>query len=321
MIFWIRHWELGMGRELAQAIGQLSAIPRYGPVKQTKLLNLLTDQGIKLSQIPHFDRCELEAKLGMEPEHASAFLDAQSRVEEEISSVDFGRINVLTRQAEDWPDRLTTSPLMSKIPWLFYRGSRELISKGTVGIGGSRNAAPYSLALTQGLVRQLALHQSVIVSGGARGVDTVAHNTALSAGSDTIVVLAEGLSRWTPPTEWEQFLADGKLLAISEFLPWEPWGRFRAMQRNNTILELSDSFIVMEAGESGGTQAAGQLALKLGVPLFVVQGADGYAGNTLLIERGGTALHISDPAEIPEATLKRIVEHKRQQQTNLGLFG
>ena len=65
-------------------------------------------------------------------------------------------------------------------------------------------------------------------------------------------------------------LTEANSVVVSEFPPKLPWSVGNAMQRNRTICGLVHAMIVIEAGTTGGTWAAGQAALELGVPLFVL---------------------------------------------------
>ena len=81
------------------------------------------------------------------------------------------------------------------------------------------------------------------------------------------------------------------LVVVSSFPPRLPWSVGNAMARNHLICGLSGALIVIEAGDTGGTLAAGRAALAHGVPLFVVDFAPPAApGNALLLAAGGVPL-------------------------------
>ena len=109
---------------------------------------------------------------------------------------------------------------------------------------------------------------------------------ALDAGGHAIGVLAEGWERWTVKG-LEPAIADGRLLVLSEFRPSALWRVGQAMQRNGTIVLLSEAMSLIEAGERGGTLDAGRRALRLGRPLRVLETGTWTAGNELLVREGG----------------------------------
>jgi len=84
---------------------------------------------------------------------------------------------------------------------------------------------------------------------------------------------------------------------VSEFPPDAPWSGPRAMQRNSTIAALSDTVVVIAAGESGGSWEMGQLCLKKGKRLFVLETSDDAApGNRKLIRAGAEPVTHDDLA-------------------------
>jgi DNA processing protein len=145
----------------------------------------------------------------------------------------------------------------------------------------------------------------LVVSGNAAGVDETAHRAALDADGHTALVLPEGILRFRPRSSIGEMLAGDNAVIVSEFSPKLPWSVQNAMQRNRTICGLVHALIVIEAGTSGGTWEAGQAALSLGVPLFVLDYADpapSGKGNPLLLRKGGRPLPCR-PGESPDLTL------------------
>ena len=112
----------------------------------------------------------------------------------------------------------------------------------------------------------------VVVSGYAKGVDTEAHLSALTAGGSTVAVLAEGIADFRLKQSYGG-LPDGalnRLLVISQFPPRQRWTAGAAMTRNQVIVGLGDAVVVVEAGAGGGTLRAGETALQTGKQLWVL---------------------------------------------------
>lgn len=171
-------------------------------------------------------------------------------------------------------------------------GNRELLGRLGVGICGSRNADERALELAERFGRFVAKLGLVLVSGNARGVDDAAQLGALRQGGEVISVLAEGLAGWQPRSRYREFLTPENFVAVSEFPAEARWLGWRAMQRNGTIIDLSRTLVVVQAGESGGTWEAGLACLKRRKPLLVVQRQEQpeTRGNALLIGKGGLAV-------------------------------
>ena len=128
-----------------------------------------------------------------------------------------------------------------------------------------------------------------IVSGYAQGVDKEAHYVALASGGSTIIVLPNGISSFYVRQELKDVWDWNRVLVISEYQPEDKWSVSRAMNRNNTIIGLSDSMVVVEAGLTGGSMDAGLRTLEDRKPLFVPIYSDypeSAQGNMALIEKG-----------------------------------
>jgi DNA processing protein len=125
------------------------------------------------------------------------------------------------------------------------------------------------------------------VSGYAKGVDTATHLAALEQGGKTIIVLAEGINGFRIKREFSKDFDPKRVLVVSQFRPSQPWAAYAAMARNHVIFGLGNALVVIEAGEKGGTLAAGRDALKRGRPVFVLNfGDETPAGNRILIDAG-----------------------------------
>lgn len=191
---------------------------------------------------------------------------------------------------------VTKMPLSTQ--HLDHTGNFKLVGEPAVGICGSRNADEKAIELARRFGEIVAEQGLVLVSGNARGVDDAAQLGALEAGGRVISVLAEGLSGWLPRATYRKLITAENYVAVSEFPSDARWQTWRAMQRNGTIIELSRALVVVQAGEKGGTWAAGMECLKRGKPLLVVQRQESpeTEGNARLIQRGG----------LPVSTTRRL---------------
>ena len=180
--------------------------------------------------------------------------------------------------------KLNTPPVLSMI------GNTQLLTNKTVGFSGSRKVSEKGIAVTKDCVEQLSQVSGLsIVSGYAQGVDKEAHYTALASGGSTIIVLPNGLSSFFVRQELKDVWDWNRVLVISEYLPDDKWSVSRAMNRNNTIIGLSDSMVVVEAGLTGGSLDAGLRTLEDRKPLFVpiyAEYPESAQGNKVLLEKG-----------------------------------
>ena len=175
---------------------------------------------------------------------------------------------------------------------LQFLGNRALAEKPGVGVCGSRRASENSIGLMRESVARIVENGYVIVSGNAGGVDREAHLTALKEGGETILVLPHGISHFRVPLALRPVWDWERALVVSEFPEKSGWSVYNAMRRNRTIIGLSRALVVTEAGEKGGTLAAGEEALRVGTPLHVFQCWETPAapGNATLLRKGGHAI-------------------------------
>ncbi|MCI0714286.1 MAG: DNA-protecting protein DprA [Chloroflexi bacterium] len=195
--------------------------------------------------------------------------------------------------SEQYPQRLK-SLLGEKAPEpLYYWGNLELLNKPAVGFCGSRDATDKGLQVTADTAEQILDKGWIVVSGHAKGVDSTAHRIALENGGSTIIVLPEGFNNFTLRRELKDIAKPEQLLIISEYPPEARWTAWRAMQRNKTIIGLSDAMVLVQARMKGGTFAAGEESLKYKISLFVAvyqNHGEESEGNLYFLKRGAIAL-------------------------------
>ena len=194
-----------------------------------------------------------------------------------------------TLKPMEFPPRLMKIAEGMNLLHLDFKGNPDLLMKPGIGFCGSRHASEASIAAVRDCAGQVVEKGYAVVSGNAAGIDAEAHTVALEMGGDTILVLPFGIRHFKIRRELKSVWDWQKALVISQFPENAGWAAWRAMERNNVIVALSHALIVMEAGEKGGTMAAGASALKSCVPLFVIDYTDNphAVGNTTLIKQGG----------------------------------
>ena len=174
---------------------------------------------------------------------------------------------------------------------LFYKGDIKLVNTNCVSVIGSRNATKYGLNESYSIGKELATNNYTVVSGLARGIDTRAHQGALSVQKGkTIAVVGCGLDRVYPEENTRLFdEISERGLVLSEYVVGtkaEP-GNFPA--RNRIISGLSENLIVVEAASKSGAMITVEFALEQGKNVFAVPGnVNSYTstGTNELIKNG-----------------------------------
>jgi DNA processing protein len=205
-------------------------------------------------------------------------------------------------------------------PTLYCAGKLSLINELGVGICGSRKSSDKGIETVRDCAEQIARSAKPIISGNAAGIDVAAHRSALAAGGNTVLVLPEGIDHFRVRKELQDVWDWNRALVVSQFAPNAPWSVYRAMDRNRVIIALSRAMIVVEAGESGGTVAAGLSTLKAGKPLYVAvyeNMPERAPGNEKLLQLGGKRVfkgRLSGRAKIADL-LADISAPRNERQT------
>jgi len=174
----------------------------------------------------------------------------------------------------NYPENLLTLPDNERPQLLYMSGKIKKKDRNAVAIIGSRKMTDYGKIMAARFARELAKNDITIVSGLARGIDTIAHKAALSAGGRTIAVLGCGLDIIYPPEN----IALAKRVAnngalISEFpLGTKPLGR-NFLTRNRIISGLSLAVLVVEGARRSGTLSTASWAANQGREVFAIPGS------------------------------------------------
>ncbi|WP_157108945.1 DNA-processing protein DprA [Corynebacterium aquilae] len=237
-------------------------------------------------------------------------------------------IELLVPTDPAWPHHLDraiatgTGPHQTHHPLgLWISPSRShLLAQPAIAIVGTRTMSPYGKKMTEKIVADIADAGYVIISGGAVGIDTVAHRTALERGAPTIAVAASGLSTHTTRTvhELRHAIEKGGGMMLSEYAPQVRPARHRFLTRNRLIAALASAVIVVEASWRSGSLNTASWARAFNVPLFAVPGpADSStsAGCHHLIARRRARL-VSSGAEV----IKALTQHAASQAKQLPLW-
>lgn len=234
-------------------------------------------------------------KLGVDKRIARSFTELKNR--EAGVKVDLG--GFVYYGNKDYPVRLRE--IASPPVGLFYEGDLSILGNKTIAVVGTRKMSRYGAKVTRRFVAEMVGRDFVIVSGLAKGVDGVAHETCLEQGGKTIAVLAHGLGM-TYPAQHEalrrRIIESGGLI-ISEYpSEVEPKPK-KFVVRNRIVSGLSDVVLVTESPKKSGTKITVGFAAEQGKDVYVVPGPIdifSYVGSHEIIRDGG--IPVSKPEEI-----------------------
>lgn len=254
----------------AASLLQLLRLPRIGPVSLREILSNLTRIEVSPEKIHELtDECLIH-DIRLTREQISALRNSDSDAEEDLDQCSAIGIETLLPSDSRFP-RHPLSSLGPLAPYiLFAWGELKLLQHPALGVSGSRRATDMSLAGLTTLCEVTASDGWVVISGGARGADEAAHLAAIRRGAGTIIVMPTGLFKPNIRKELIKHLEEGKVLLLSAFPPEQGWTPGSAMQRNRLLAALSRAVVLVEPGMRSGTAGTGKIALKLGVPLFLL---------------------------------------------------
>lgn len=297
----------------------LSFIPGVGPQTARNLLSycggaeaVFTDSKKALQSIP-----------GIGPVTATAVRKHSvfARAEREIAFIDKYRIQPLFITEKEYPSRLKNCADAPVI--LFYKGNADLNAQKIVSIVGTRNATEYGHDICKQVLADLKVHDPLVVSGLAYGIDSIVHKECVRNGISTAGVLGHGLDRIYPSQNRnlaEKMIQAGGLL--TEFPSETNPDRENFPKRNRIIAGIADVTIVVEAGIKGGALITAEIANSYNRDVFAFPGRTGdqySAGCNYLIKTNRANL-ISGVADL-EYMLgwKEIQAQKHKPQLSLML--
>ncbi|MDT2737606.1 DNA-processing protein DprA [Enterococcus pseudoavium] len=178
----------------------------------------------------------------------------------------------LTIEDPLYPEALRHVPTPPLV--LFYKGDLALLKGELLAVVGARDATQYGYQVLQELMPTLTKRGFIIVSGLAKGIDSFAHQFAISNQGKTIGVVGTGLDICYPKISGNlQIEMSRHQLVLSEYPNGTPPAKFHFPMRNRIIAGLSSGVLVIEAKKRSGSLITAQQALDYGKEVFVVPGS------------------------------------------------
>lgn len=201
-------------------------------------------------------------------------------------------IRILTAEDADFPRELTA--LSSPVQVLYALGTvPDWDNILSIAVVGTRLSTEYGNMAAKRMSHELAASGVTIVSGMARGIDSVAMKAAIRVGAPTVAVMGCGLESAYPPENRDLMNAIIETgCALSEYPPFSPPLPGHFPERNRIVCGLSNGVLAIEAPIKSGTLITAQFAMESGRTLFAVPGsifATKSMGTNLLLKKGATA--------------------------------
>ena len=252
-----------------EALVALNLIDHVGPVRVRQLLEHFGEPPAILGA----SRSQLLQVRGIGPETAEAIANWEKNVDlaGELKRIGEFGCHVLIPADTEYP------PLLRQIydpPIVLYvRGRLSEKDQNAVAMVGSRMTTHYGIESARKLAYQLAYVGVTVVSGGARGIDTAAHQGAMSAGGRTVAVLGTGINLVFPPENAELF---ERIAASGAVVTQFPFNRKADKQsfpiRNRIVAGMTLGTVVVEANLTSGALITANMAVEYGRQVFAVPG-------------------------------------------------
>jgi len=271
-------------KEIKYWVG-FSLIPRIGRVRLSQLEgyfgNLEKAWQAATTELKH-------AGLDSGAVNAVNYWRPKISLDEEMEKLDRYGVRVLTFHDPAYPSRL--KEIYDYPPIIYIRGSLLPQDEWCLAVVGTRRATVYGRQVTEEIATDLAKSGITIVSGLAKGIDSIAHRSALEAGGRSIAVFASGLDIVYPA---ENATLARDIIQHGAIISEHPLGtRPRAdnfPRRNRIMSGLSLGVLVVEADETSGAMITARLALEQNREVFAVPGSilsPASHGTNRLIQEG-----------------------------------
>ncbi len=261
-----------------------------GAVRTRKLLDYFGDlESAWKAPADELKTAGLSQKIVESILHTRAQFDPQAELDR-ISAIN---IQILTIQDTNYPRRLKS--IDHPPPVLYIKGDLREEDECALAVVGTRQKTAYGKQVASELCQFLVRNGITIISGLARGIDSVAHQAAIDAGGRTIAVMGCGVDIIYPPEHRDladRIMANGAL--VSDYFPGTQPEGINFPPRNRIISGLSLATVVVEAGEKSGALITAEFAVSQGREVFSVPGpifTPHSKGTNRLIQDGAIPLN------------------------------
>lgn len=204
--------------------------------------------------------------------YKTEFLSKILSVDEIMDKMSLAGVNWVSMIDNEYPDALRE--IYDVPPVLFCKGNVALLKSKCIGVVGTRTPTRYGQKVCDSFSREFARSGLTIVSGFARGVDSIAHKAAVESDAPTIAVFACGLDTCYPSEHrglYDAIIGHNGLIVSEYPLGVKPL-QYHFPERNRIISGLSEGVFLPEATLKSGSLITARLAIEQGKELFVVPG-------------------------------------------------
>lgn len=260
------------------------------PKEWGDLAKKLVEAGLQPESLFDLTRSEFKDKLFVSEEYTDRIfrlLDRNASLSFELSQLQNIGISVVTRADTEYPAKLK-KVLSNNCPPIFYTaGDISLLDYKYIGYVGSRTVSDDDINFTKNTVIKTINSGYGVVSGGAKGIDTISEEQAIEMGSPIVEYLSDSMLKKIKKSSIVRAITNKKMLLLSVVKPDAAFNVGVAMMRNRYIYAQSSGTVVVRSEyNKGGTWAGAVENLKYGWCKEFCWDKRSYQGNKALIEQG-----------------------------------
>lgn len=267
----------------------LSRIEGVGIVALQKIYSAIKNMGLSLYDIIDCSSKEIAHETGLSIElsqHIAKLSSNIEKIEKDYEALIDNTIEPILFFDSRYPQHISQH-IQYPPPILYAYGNTELFKSKQIAILSDSQASDRGYHIAYHAAHIAAQHSLAVVSGMAKGPQTIAHRGAIEAGGTTISVLPYGFFNLQIPDLLKDIFDISRWLFISPFEPNEEYALHNSYKRNSLIAAMVDALIIVETSNDGGCFEAGKSAVRYKTPLFVVEYAqypESALGNPILIK-------------------------------------
>ncbi len=293
----------------------LSCVPELSVKKKTEFLDVFDQPELVLQA-----DCKKSVDRILGFDMASRFYDQLDKIDDTVCELKKRKIDWISVFDEEYPENLQNiynAPVL-----LFARGDTNLLKRDTIAVVGTRRPTRYGQKIADEFTREFAKAGLCVVSGFARGVDSVAHKSCVDVGGQTIAVFASGLDVCYPAEHrglMENILEKGGLILSEYPLGTKPL-QYHFPERNRIISGLARALFLPEAGKKSGSLITINLATEQGKEIYVTPGniyQEECAGSNEYLRNAPHALVICPEDVLDGMRIEREVVQKEAVELSL----
>jgi predicted Rossmann fold nucleotide-binding protein DprA/Smf involved in DNA uptake len=266
----------------------------FTPARWGKLETLLTENGLTPADLLTLKTASIAEKIGLSADEITKIEMLMLRADKlgaEIDKLAENGIFITTPTALNYPTKLQKAMKQNAPITLYYSGELKLLERETTAIIGSRKANETELKYAAKHAKISAQNGVTVISGGAKGIDSAAAESAINAGGAVAVYVSDSMAKFARKNR--DLIRENRMVVLSSFNPYAPFRGYNALERNKFIYASADYAVVVSSGDgTGGSFKGAEYCIKHNLTkLFIRDSEDAPQGNRRLLSLGGSPVN------------------------------